>query len=585
MNFPLPDSFKSKSILPLFSATWLLFFTASADAAFSLPSSNSIPWGYDRVGAQGGIVNRTTVYQTIPAGASTSTIQNALDSCPAGQVVQLSAGNYNITARLRIQRSNITLRGAGPSTILHDAQSGGELIFIGQAGDLVNGASVTSGATKNSTSITLSSASGLAVGQAIIVDMNDNRNLVWLSGGAFGRHIAQFTRITSISGNNVGIWPPLVWDYSSTAGSGGSPAIRTVTAGLQTVGSGIEDLAIAFDGGGSATASISMVQCVNSWVKGVRSIRPPNRHFVVTQSLNCTFSQNWFDDIGQHAANTAGLDFYEYCSGMLVEDNIFYKCNIVLDAGGKNSGNVFAYNFILDPYQQNFGQYNGLWMNHGPHNMMNLAEGNFCNGVISDGYFGSSSSCTVFRNFLHGWTPTYPTANSIAVSLKKWSLNWNIVGNVLGRTGVKYFQPTASGWGGDGAIYELGFPNTGNNGYSGTRPPNPAVNPGDDQSRDLNVETTVFRHANFDFYNNTVSYNSGSDTALPASMYLTAKPAWMGNLPWPLIGPDVSTTDCSTNSSLTAITNPARERFYGRTSYLGTPTSPPVGPSNLQASP
>ena len=66
----------------------------------------------------------------------------------------------------------------------------------------------------------------------------------------------------------------------------------------------------------------------------------------------------------------------------------------------------------------------GSWdisVNHGPHNMLNLSEGNVFQSFKDDGYFGSSSHNTLFRNRID-WQ----------VSLKHFSNYYNIVGNVLG---------------------------------------------------------------------------------------------------------------------------------------------------------
>lgn len=75
--------------------------------------------------AVGGIPNRTTIFTNLAASTygnglqdASSGIQAALDACPAGQVVQLSAGTFTVNNYLLIH-SAITLRGSGPgSTIL-----------------------------------------------------------------------------------------------------------------------------------------------------------------------------------------------------------------------------------------------------------------------------------------------------------------------------------------------------------------------------------------------------------------------------------------------------------------------------------
>ena len=75
--------------------------------------SRCIDW--TKAGVEGGIPDRTTVYTTLNPGATVAQVNAALAVCPAGQVVYLSAGTYNLTSGIDFNgRDSITLRGAGP---------------------------------------------------------------------------------------------------------------------------------------------------------------------------------------------------------------------------------------------------------------------------------------------------------------------------------------------------------------------------------------------------------------------------------------------------------------------------------------
>ena len=50
------------------------------------------------------------------------------------------------------------------------------------------------------------------------------------------------------------------------------------------------------------------------------------------------------------------------------------------------------------------------------------------------------------------------------------------------------------------------------------------------------VRSTVVRDGNFDYLTNTVRWDRAAQ-ALPASLYLTGKPAFFGDLPWPWVDP------------------------------------------------
>jgi hypothetical protein len=61
------------------------------------------------------------------------------------------------------------------------------------------------------------------------------------------------------------------------------------------------------------------------------------------------------------------------------------------------------------------------------------------------------------------------------------------------------------------------------------------------QQLDRNVNATILRHGNWDYVNKHVVWDDRiSDHTIPNSLYLTSKPSWWGELPWPPIGPDRS---------------------------------------------
>src|SRR5262249_46209944 len=73
-------------------------------------------WEYD---GSGPLPARTTICTTLNSSTTTTAINNALNSCPTGQTVLLSAGTYTLTGTIDIP-SGRTLRGAGPTqTILN----------------------------------------------------------------------------------------------------------------------------------------------------------------------------------------------------------------------------------------------------------------------------------------------------------------------------------------------------------------------------------------------------------------------------------------------------------------------------------
>jgi len=238
---------------------------------------------------------------------------------------------------------------------------------------------------------------------------------------------------------------------------------------------------------------------------------------------------------------------------------------ILGDWKGGCSGNVVGYNYCADIDTGSEIAGGDISVNHGPHNMMNLFEGNVGVMFQSDGYFGSASHNTVFRNCFSG-AHSKLTQGLRAVALNRWSYDFNVVGNVLGDPSFpappaglltteanNYSYLTR-------VIYQLGYPHMGNNSYAGVNPPDTGK-----EALDTRVKSTLLRHGNYDYATRRIQWDAGiADHALPNSLYLPGKPAWFGDLRWPPIDP-------ANPSTAAAGSIPAGCRFRS-----GSPAKPPV---------
>jgi hypothetical protein len=71
----------------------------------------------------------------------------------------------------------------------------------------------------------------------------------------------------------------------------------------------------------------------------------------------------------------------------------------------------------------------------------------------------------------------------------------------------------------------------------------------------------VFLHGDYDALAVTTRWSGSVTHTLPASWYLTAKPAWWGAIPYPSIGPEITTGDTWAGQADSQLSNPA-ERCY-----------------------
>jgi hypothetical protein len=312
----------------------------------------------------------------------------------------------------------------------------------------------------------------------------------------------------------------------------------------------------------TAAFPLEFENCWGSWIYDVEVWHSAGRQMFITNSQRCEVRHCYTHDASPAGPNHEGITLSG--SWNLVEDNV---CNrggamaIIFSDGGRFcSANVVAYNYITNT--------EGGWWDisfcHGTGSWLNLAEGNVLHWYKDDGYFGSSSYTTLFRNRID-WQ----------VSLKHFSNYYNAVGNILGSPGVNTVYESSLNGAFESSVYELGYPNIGNPNYIGTfgptTPPDYHLLPNTlngCQQWDQNVKATLIRHGNWDSVNNAVLWDPNiPDHTIPNSVYLTQKPGWWdADLPWPAIGPDL-------NPMVGVI--PAQRRFQGGASPTPSPTRTP----------
>jgi hypothetical protein len=508
-----------------------------------IPDDRKIDWSH--TGIPGGIPVRTSVCATIDSAVygngttdATDAIQNALDSCPDGQVVFLPVGIYMVSDTIHLYDYD-TLRGAGPGkTILK--HTGGYLrsmvdmrgLIYWQIAGLHKTYPVLQ-ANKDSQVVTLSSTTGITTGDILLINqLNDNDIVdpVGVEGkctycGYEGgdRVLGQLVEVTAVAGNQVTLNLPLHWTYDTNL----DPWAYQVDAYAMVRHAGLEDLTLTQDIP-EVEFMIEMDGAQYSWIKNVEIKNIQRRAMWIIDSLQNEVRECYvhigIDGYGRDRGYGILVDLHS--SNNLVEDNILSTIDGggVMTGGGA-SGNVIAYNYFHDIlFDDPWWMIASPSINHAPHPKMNLWEGDIGIKAEADIIHGSSSHNTIFRSQSKGWQSDTITTRNNAIEIAAKNTYMNVVGSVLGTPGKSNRYEVLPGqpyddWS-ERAIWVLG------------------VGSGVD---DPNVAATLLRHGNYDYVTNSVVWDPGiPDHDLPDSLYRSGMPEWWcQETPWPPIGPDV----------------------------------------------
>jgi hypothetical protein len=586
--------------LCLHALVGILFLLGFATAKATIISDDRrITW-QGNVGVPGGIPVRTTIYKTLSdidgTGGTdvTSAIQSALNSCPSGQVVKLPAGTFKVNGTISIP-SNVTLRGAGPGQTILNTFAGTNAVQLGSSTQYWYGSGtitdITSGYSKNSTSIVLASTTNVSIGSLLLIDQLNDSSFVKIDGGYGGgpatwvsrangtRALGQTVIVTSISGKTVGV-TPLYWDYSSSF----SPQAVVVPASGVVTNAGVEDLTLRNNGTGNVNFFINAA--AYCWIKNVEGDYCHGDHVSIENSYRCEVRHSNFHDAYLHTPGTYDSDVcVQYkSSGCLIEDNILRRLHLGVLMNRGASGNVVGYNLSQEHYDTNspnvlIGDDGG----HGAHPMFNLWEGNIDTVIWNDSVWGSNSHGTIFRNWVKGtgthqdpttagrqpYDPGAPvlTSNQAnrAIILDAQSRFFNVVGNILGTPSFESPDHYIAQWNAsriydpDRYIFSTGYGGGGGGDGGGA--------PGDN----TDAFTTLLNHGNYNSATGTQIWDPAiSDHVLPNSLYLSAAPSWFGSLKWPPFNPATGFTGVST------ISIPAGYRYVNGTDPGGTPSPTPT---------
>ena len=182
---------------------------------------------------------------------------------------------------------------------------------------------------------------------------------------------------------------------------------------------------------------------VNCWVRSVKSLKSAGAHILISKSSNITVSSSFFEESYKYDGSGTrgyGVCLAEHPNLCLIENNIFKTLRHAMMVKQGANGNVFAYNYSIEPKRSEpIADFSGDISVHGHYPFANLFEGNIVQNIIIDHYWGPSGEDNMyFRNRaeLYGFIITSSTTPS---------LQQNIVANDITNTGLIYGQYMLNG--------------------------------------------------------------------------------------------------------------------------------------------
>lgn len=486
-----------------------------------------------------GLPTRTTVCATLAPGDD---VQEAIDTCPEGQVVVLSEGTFPLSDTLRIERG-VVVRGAGsvdgghPRTIL-ERTGDGTAVRIGRvddSGTCDGGAAfdLVEDAALGSTTLRLSPADAarLTAGDLVTIDQEDDPSVVDAGDCAWfhrdpARALGQRVEVAAVDAGSgvVTLSSPLHWTFETRWQAQLARVDQTITryAGLEGV---------LVRGGASRhfAGGIDVWNAASSWIADVETDGSIDGEHIV---LSGTYRFVVRDSYVHHSAT---YGFGQDCYGIvlrfqaaddLIENNVARWMNKPILFNASGGGNVIAYN-----YADNSWATPAAWQEvnidtHCAFPHMELMEGNDAPHMGATTTHGNAGYLTYFRNHASSvfsapavvGSTDEQTGNVAALQFMGGDVGMNVLGNVLGADGVSTDYDTDDS--GRAAIYQLGG---GGAGLSDV------------------AATTLLRHGNWDAVNGATVWDPAiPEHTLPASLYLDTRPGWWPSaLGWPWVGPDL----------------------------------------------
>ncbi|MCG3165753.1 MAG: hypothetical protein POELPBGB_01528 [Bacteroidia bacterium] len=416
----------------------LLLCLSLFSTAQIIPEANLVDWS--DAGYPGNFPEPATVLSVMDYGAVGDGVTDdrpavlaaiaALNSQPG--VVLFPAGSYKISSTVSIP-SGVVLRGEGVEATFIKLNMGGSAINGFQTSGSINGTEVAviSGYTKGSTQLVIDGIHENYFAEGDYVELRQT-NGTWDTNPATWAtySVGQVAKITAVAGTTITLNQQLRIDYDVAL----NPHLRKTTP-ITNVGIECMNIQRVDEPVSGAGYNILFSNSANCWVKGIESNKSVGSHVMIENSTNIEVRSSYFHDAFTYDGSGTrgyGVTLNNHSGQCLIENNAFKHLRHAMMVKHGANGNVFGYNYSLDPFRSETpADAGGDISVHGHFPYANLFEGNIIQTYMIDHYWGPAGPYnTFFRNRTELYGIIMTNSNGYDSNLQ------NLVGNETPNTGL-----------------------------------------------------------------------------------------------------------------------------------------------------
>lgn len=344
----------------------------------------------------------------------------------SGAILNFPEGDFLFNHTIHLP-NQVVIKGQDPELTAFTMDLGGSGHAFQIQGQAIHSdtSSIIDFGFKDSNFVRVSDPNIFSIGDWIQIIQNDTD----LVTSSWAEHtVGQMVKIENILGNKIVLESPLRMDLDPIR----SPYILRI---MPAENVGLECLKIyrIDDTAPQQSSNVYFSYAVNCWLSGIESENCTFSHIQANRSSNLYFSKSYFHHGFEYGGGgrAYGVMLQATSNECLVENNIFehLRHSMIVQSGA--NGNVFAYNYSLDPYWETIpNNASGDMVLHGNYVFANLFEQNICQNIVIDNSHGANGPYnSFFRNRAEGFGIFFSASNSPSQ---------NILGNEIPNTSFPY---------------------------------------------------------------------------------------------------------------------------------------------------